>query len=722
MRLSKTKARGLVAVFLVGSVSLALAAAPSANRERKTPGAVKPTTKASAQESLDAVLNAENGSAVTVAPPVSDLAFLRRVSIDLIGRAPGVEEIESYLESPGETRRENVVERLLNDVRFSDRWSVFFADMLRIRTGASGGDQFLAYVHQALEERLPYDEMCRRLIAANGRPTSTPAAGFALGDNADPLALAGATAQVFLGVRIACAQCHDHPFDKWKRRQFHGLAAYFGKTRRIESPLTRRVYSTEADESVVLWPPEGMESNEPRRPLEPEFPFELASASGDPRYIARLRELREAEAREKERQLAQKDESSQVEDLLADADREIDIDGEKDAIASIEKDAKAEAAKLDVQSDLYRASASREELAKLITDPRNRFFARNLVNRVWSELLGRGFVAPVDDFSDTNPPSHPKTLDWLADEFVARGFDLRALVRLIVTSEAYQRDHLTGVDDDVRQASESAFAAAILRRMNAETLYDSIVQAGHLFSEKYRPGENQKIIRQLVRVPVEREGARDLAGIKQGAEAKGMKGAEIVSDASGYDLETAVEVDFGAVLAAAAEELKLEQMEAMKAEDPAMMSADEEMVRYLERYVETRVDDNPKFASAMRMASPAAPSHFLRIFGQPARDALGDHRDSSPSMRQALMMLNGKLTHEASRVGSLEPMHELLSGSKANPEEAVRLAYRQILTRDPSADELAEGLSLVAEAESPLEGMADLRWVMFNCHEFRFLP
>jgi hypothetical protein len=142
----------------------------------------------------------------------------------------------------------------------------------------------------------------------------------------------------------------------------------------------------------------------------------------------------------------------------------------------------------------------------------------------------------------------------------------------------------------------------------------------------------------------------------------------------------------------------------------------------VEKVVETKIDDNPKYTSAMRMPSPAPPAHFLRIFGQPARDLLGDHRDHSPSMRQALMMLNGKITHEASRVGKLEPLYKLMTGTTPDLEGAVKLAYREILTREPNGDELAEAKSLLAEAETPLEGMADLRWILFNCHEFRFIP
>ena len=101
---------------------------------------------------------------------------------------------------------------------------------------------------------------------------------------------------------------------------------------------------------------------------------------------------------------------------------------------------------------------------------------------------------------------------------------------------------------------------------------------------------------------------------------------------------------------------------------------------------------------------------------------LDERRDGSPSMRQALMMLNGKLTNEAARVGPLEPLHALMTGPKANIDAAIQLAYREILTRVPTAQEMDEARQIVKEGATPLDGMADLRWALFNCHEFRYLP
>ena len=85
-------------------------------------------------------------------------------------------------------------------------------------------------------------------------------------------------------------------------------------------------------------------------------------------------------------------------------------------------------------------------------------------------------------------------------------------------------------------------------------------------------------------------------------------------------------------------------------------------------------------------------------------------------------MLNGKATHEASRVGPMEPVHALIAGPNANPAKAVEFVYLEIFTRRPTADELAEAREVIAAGSSPRDGLADLRWAMLNSHEFRYLP
>lgn len=699
------------------------------------------TFAAEPQHPVDAVLARENvGRNVRSTPPVDDLAFLRRISVDLIGRIPTESEIQAYLKLPSAERREKTIDRLMEDPRFVDRWTVFFADQLRIRTNADGGGALLAYVHQSVAKNRPYDEMVKALLIAHGKAGKTPELGFILGENAEPMALAGVTSQVLLGVRISCAECHDHPFDVWKRKQFYGFAAYFGKTKRLESNLTKAVYTIEEERNVILWPPEGDAEAADRKPMPPTFPFALDAGDGQNRHIARLTALR---TRIASAAAGAKTADTSVDDLLAEA-------GEKAAKQTgagtpdpLDVFAESRNAARALKADEQSYSALRAELAALIVDPRNRQFSRNLVNRVWAELLGRGFVEPIDDFSEGNPPSHPATLDLLADEFVAGGYDFRNLVRLIVTTRAYRQSPLVGADEPTRQAAEEAFVAMPVRRMLSEALFDSIVHAGHLTDFKHPAGSNLKEDWRYDRVGLPKKTATQQPQVASivgkpaanmpagGANMPGMAGGNMAggamkgpgaAPAKGYDLEGAIEVDFAAALQEQPE-IQVEMMRKMSNEElEALEVARQAGMKYLDRYIRIAYDDNPKFTAAVRMAGPANPEHFLRVFGQTDRVTPGEHRDHSASMRQALMMLNGRLTHEAARVGSLEPIHALLIGPKKNFEAAVRLAYREILTREPDAEELRDNVKDLQASASPTDTLADLRWVLLNCHEFRFLP
>lgn len=699
------------------------------------PASPTPQTITAPKHPVDILLAKENsGRGTTLTPVIDDLAFLRRISVDLISRIPTEEEIQAYQKLPAAARRSQTIDRLMADARFTDRFTVFFADMLRIRSNADGGGAFLAYVHKSVGENKPYDVMVRELLSAQGRAGKVPEIGYVLGDNADPMALAGVTSQVFLGIRISCAECHDHPFDVWKREQFYGFAAYFGRTRRVESELTKAVYTIEEQKSSVLWPPQGEAEDKDRKPMPPKFPFTLDEKDGPRQHLARLTALR---TKPKDVTPEGKPEAN-VDDLLAEAGSKVQkaTTSKKPSEFDVDDQNRQDKKQVAETMSLIQGSESRMKLAEIITDPRNKAFARNFMNRLWADLIGRGMVEPIDDFSGGNPPSHPETLEYLAEEFIASGFDLKAAVKLIVMTDAYQRSPLYGVDEATRVAAEEAFSAGAVRRMQSEAMFDSIVLAGHLFDVKHPEGLNMKEDWQYQRVPLRREGQKStpLAGIKgQGGqpamEGEAMQGKGMAGPGGGtqvasapYDLESSIEVDFSKSLAEQ-DEVEIEAMAKMSNEQiEAMEMARQAQMKYLDRYVRIIFDDNPKYGTSLRMASPASPQHFLRVFGQPSREALGEQRDTSSSMRQALMMLNGRLTHEASRVGSLEPIHALMVGKKPDLDGAIRLAYREILTREPSTDEIAEAKVIIGEGSTPLDGMADLRWLLFNCHEFRFLP
>jgi hypothetical protein len=323
-------------------------------------------------------------------------------------------------------------------------------------------------------------------------------------------------------------------------------------------------------------------------------------------------------------------------------------------------------------------------------------------------------------------------LDFLRKEFVALGYDLKDMIRLVVTSDAYGRGRLdAGHSAKIRIDSEMAFVAGSPRRMIGEALFDSIAVAGSLEDFKWPSGANLKTVRKRQRVYLDEEGKPKASPPAASLPVTGnpaMAPMASTASAGGYDLEKTIALDFNALLARddVKEELEAmrmrseQELEAMRM--AAMQSQPTRRGKYKYVYVEEEVDDNPRYSSSYRMASPAAPDHFLRIFGQPGRDRLGDFRDFSASMRQALMMLNGKITHEAARVGSFERLHSLLVGKKKDFPAAIRRVYLGLFTREPTKEETKEGLAIIRDSESALEGMADLRWAMLNSHEFKFLP
>ena len=202
-----------------------------------------------------------------------------------------------------------------------------------------------------------------------------------------------------------------------------------------------------------------------------------------------------------------------------------------------------------------------------------------------------------------------------------------------------------------------------MRRMYSESLYDSIVTAGHLFDVKYTAGQNERIIEQEVRILVgEEDQPKKVAEalIQEGSgqgDADMKKLAAGSATGAGYKLEEAIELDFAALLNPG-DEVELDKMQVKTAEqlEAERMAAMRKVtsrpgMKYETKIVQRTIDDNPRFSSSLRMASPAPTGHFIRVFGQTSRNDLGEARNQTPSMRQALMMLNGRLTHEASRVG-----------------------------------------------------------------------
>ena len=228
---------------------------------------------------------------------------------------------------------------------------------------------------------------------ANGKAEPSPAA-FYIAKEGKPENLAAGASRVFLGVRLECAQCHNHPFAKWKREEFWGLAAFFAGVQK-------------------QGPDDGF---------------------GAIREVVSRHEL---------------------------------------AIPGTEKIVRA--AFLEGPTPAWKPKAEpREVLAEWITSPKNPFFAKAAVNRVWARFFGTGIVDPVDDMGGDNVPSHPELLDTLARQFVEHDFELKYLIRAITATRAYG---LTSMIDRPDPSPPYLFSAMSVRGLSAGQLFSSLAQA-----------------------------------------------------------------------------------------------------------------------------------------------------------------------------------------------------------------------------------------------------
>jgi hypothetical protein len=221
----------------------------------------------------------------------SDEQFLRRLSLDLTGTLPTPEKIKAFTGSKDPNKRDKLIDELLESAEYSYLFANKWADILRVkRRGqndrAAGTFAFHNWIREAIASDMPYDEFARSILAANGDEAQSPTAVW-YKELTDPQQFVDDTAQVFLGLRIACAQCHHHPYEKWSQDDYWGLAAFFGRVGR-KNVRNLASQNDQGQRLVVFNKPTGAvmnkRTNQPAKiqPLDGE-PMDI-SADDDPRH------------------------------------------------------------------------------------------------------------------------------------------------------------------------------------------------------------------------------------------------------------------------------------------------------------------------------------------------------------------------------------------------------------------------------------------------------
>lgn len=334
------------------------------------------------------------------APEADHLTVARRLSLSLTGSVPSLEEIRQIEAQPAEARAAGWANHLLHDQRFAH----YFADRLaRACVGTEDGPiivyrkrRYLAWLSDELHKNTSFGGIVRAMIAGTGLNTDAPGVNFiaATYDDAkkkpDPEKLAIRVCRAFLGLRIDCAQCHDHFLEPaWKQSDFQALAAFFGQTRQIATHVHDGGGEYSYDDR----------SQGVTREIAPTVPF--------------LPELLPAEG------------------------------------------------------------SRRERLAAWVTHPRNQFFARATVNRVWAMMFGRPLLKRVEAQSLSEPV--PPALEILANDFATHGHDLRRLILLIAATKVFRLE--SAAPFEITDEHDETWAVFPLSRLRPEQVIGNVIQA-----------------------------------------------------------------------------------------------------------------------------------------------------------------------------------------------------------------------------------------------------
>ena len=374
-------------------------------------------TIAPLHERIDQLVEFSLGDfAAVAAPRSSDAEFVRRIYLDLNGSIPNTGQTKQFLADTTDTKRESLIDRLLDSPQYARHMQYVFDEMLmERRTGAIVPDaDWQKWLRESFRDNKPWNQLVTEILSADGvDETLRPAAKFFLDRNFDIDLVTRDMGRVFLGVDLECAQCHDHPsIDDYLQRHYYGLSAFLKRSYLFTDPKTKKKVLGEKAEGDVKF----------------TSVFTQEEGATDPRVL--------------------------------------NLPG----IPDPEPAKEPYIAKPESKTRGIPTYSRRLQLAKAMIGDDNVNFRRNIVNRLWALMMGRGLVEPLDIQHTANPPSHPKVLDLLANEFLQHKYDVRWLLRELALTRTWQRSSDVAANAQSGERAADAFACGLLKPLSAEQL------------------------------------------------------------------------------------------------------------------------------------------------------------------------------------------------------------------------------------------------------------
>ncbi len=385
-----------------------------------------------------------------------DATFLRRATLDVLGILPTAAEVRDFLADSQPDKRQRLVERLLDRPEFVDYWTYWLSELLQNRKerdhdvrGAKGVRAFHEWLRSQLAANRSWRDIATRVLTASGSCVEQPGVGYfivTVGEReAHESEVADSVAQAFLGTRIGCARCHNHPLEKSTQDDYYHFVSFFSR-------LTLDRQRPE-DLPTILQVGTRNQFNLRRQIQQEQQKLEqLKGANAEAKQIA-----------ETEQRIAEWEKQ-----ILQEAQTAVQVRQPRTGQMLAPRPLDRSEIVIPVGSD------PREAFVSWMTNPSNRYFSGAMVNRLWQHFLGSGLVEPVDDLRATNPPSNLALWNLLNQEFVASDFQLKPTLRLILNSRTYQLMSATRESNFRDQRFYSHFSA---RRLPAEVLLDAICSA-----------------------------------------------------------------------------------------------------------------------------------------------------------------------------------------------------------------------------------------------------
>ena len=730
---------------------------------------------------IDALVDAQLAKEkITPNKQASDEVFVRRVYLDVVGRIPTLKETTEFLADTASDKRARLIDALIASEGYVQNFYNYWADILRLKTQMVGGGQslpaFYAYsrwLKDSLRENKPYDQFVREVVTADGKTYENGAVGFYIRDYNMPLDNMAVTTQVFLGTSMVCAQCHDHPFDKWTQMDYYQMAAHtYGMTgsNGLTNPLlAEAIYGGGTKAS----------KKEKKGYGAPISKFDMPEGV-ERRDISRamteiLRPLRYNTVLD----------SSDRKPLRLPSDYQYSDAKPKQLItpfipASFSKD-----------GNITKEGANPvDAYAKWMSSKDNPRFTTVIANRLWRKLMGHGLIEPVDEITDSTVPSNPALMTFLEETMKAVDYDMKAYLSAILNSAAYQREAYT---KDVQLGEVYHFPGPLLRRMSSEQIWDSMVAL-------YKPGADQPSIETKVAAEVsirriewldralnslepkelqaytvkvalkQKELAAEVRAAQEKMEAASKskdenaireaksaiqsqrKRIDAAVDAIVYDAgferfaqlakadklgDFIQDADCAKEVAAAVKarpegkEFGMEDaldMLARQRRSKLSAVAKERLKADAAKYEVKTSKDRAELAAwekyrdtymirAADLRSPAPNGHFLREFGQSDRELVENANDEA-SVSQALMLLNGRVfSNLMSRFTVIARAME--KARKGGPESVIDTVYLSLLSRKATPAEMELLKPIADNADATDRG--DVLWTVLNTRQFFFI-